>query len=162
MKENILEVLIYLFEHHMEDNCDITINQDLLVNELKFAGFTNEEITHAFDWLEGLAKSSESLQSVAERATPDSLRILTAQEKQRLGIDCWGFLAFLEQIGILNPVTRELVIDRALGAANNGALEMSDLKWVILMVLFNQPDERAALKAMENLVLSQGSEESVH
>jgi Smg protein len=61
---------------------------------------------------------------------------------------------YLEQIGILSPVHRELVLDRLM------ALEAEDIgveqvKWVVLMVLFSQPGQEAAFARMEDLVFDQ-------
>ena len=43
---------------------------------------------------------------------------------------------------------RELVLDRAM-ALDQDELDLDDLKWVVLMVLFNQPGSEAAYAWME-------------
>jgi len=42
----------------------------------------------------------------------------------------------LEQCGVLDPVSREMVIDRLL-ALDDECIDLDNLKWVILMVLGN-------------------------
>ena len=69
----------------------------------------------------------------------------------RLDKECRGFMLFLEQTGVLDTVSRELVIDRAM-ALETGDIDLPQLKWVILMVLFNQPGQEAALAWMEDLL----------
>ncbi|MCV8352297.1 DUF494 family protein, partial [Escherichia coli] len=64
---------------------------------------------------------------------------------------CRGFLLFLEQIQVLNLETREMVIERVL-ALDNAEFELDDLKWVILMVLFNIPGCENAYQQMEELL----------
>ena len=59
-----------------------------------------------------------------------------------------GFLLFLEQHGVLDADQRELVLDRAM-ALDQDELDLDDLKWVVLMVLFNQPGSEAAYAWME-------------
>src|SRR3546814_17140820 len=54
----------------------------------------------------------------------------------------------LEQHGILDPAQRELVLDRAM-ALDQDELDLDDLKWVVLMVLFTQPGSEAAYAWME-------------
>jgi Smg protein len=54
-------------------------------------------------------------------------------------------------MGVLNPASRELVIDRAM-ALENEDFDIEQLKWVVLMVLFNQPGEEAAYAWLEDLV----------
>lgn len=62
-----------------------------------------------------------------------------------------GFLLFLEQIQVLNLETREMVIERVL-ALDTAEFELEDLKWVILMVLFNIPGCENAYQQMEELL----------
>ena len=52
----------------------------------------------------------------------------------------------------LNATTRELVIDRVM-ALDGDDVDLEQLKWVVLMVLFNQPDQEAAFTWLEDLVL---------
>ncbi len=52
-------------------------------------------------------------------------------------------MLFLEQNGILDPASRELVIDRAL-ALDTPALTVEELKWIVLLVLMNRPGREAA------------------
>jgi Smg protein len=60
-------------------------------------------------------------------------------------------LLFLEQSGILDPLSRELVIDRAI-AIEQSAVAVDELKWVVLLVLMNRPGRESALSQMEDLI----------
>jgi Smg protein len=60
-------------------------------------------------------------------------------------------MMYLEQIGILSPHQRELVIDRMM-ALDCEEIDVDDIKWVVLMVLFSQPGEETAYARMEDLV----------
>jgi len=68
-----------------------------------------------------------------------------------LDASCRGFLLFLEQIQVLNLETREMVIDRVM-ALDNTEFDLEDLKWVVLMVLFNIPGYESAYQQMEELL----------
>ena len=57
----------------------------------------------------------------------------------------------LEQTGILDLPTRELVIDRLM-ALEFEVVDMDDAKWVIMMVLCNQTDSPEELEWAETLV----------
>jgi Smg protein len=81
-----------------------------------------------------------------------SLRLFSSQELERLDADCRGFLLFLEQAKVLNSHERELVIDRIM-ALESDDIDLQQLKWVVLMVLFNQPDKEAAITWMEDIVM---------
>ena len=76
------------------------------------------------------------------------VRIFHETEQDKLDIDARGFLLFLEQHGILDASQRELVLDRAM-ALDQDELDLDDLKWVVLMVLFKQPGSEAAYAWME-------------
>ena len=62
MKESILDVLLYLFEHHFEAGEGPLIDRiapikdEPLYTELQHAGFSPAEIRSAFDWLDGLER----------------------------------------------------------------------------------------------------------
>ncbi len=147
MKEDIFDVLIYLFENYM-DNEEFThaIDTDNIRTELLEAGFEQLEVTKAFEWLESLGTQR---QITADMTT--NFRIFCAQEQAKLNIECQNFLIFLEQNGILNAVNRELVIDRAMALEDND-LSLEKIKWIVLMVLISLPDEEIAFSRMENII----------
>ena len=145
MKESILDVLLYLFEHYFSEDAELVRDRDSLQNGLIQAGFSPTEISKAFDWLDALA---EQRPSVGARHLNGPVRIFHGPELDKLDTDCRGFLLFLEQHGVLNADQRELVLDRAM-ALDQEELDLEDLKWVVLMVLFNQPGAEAAYAWME-------------
>lgn len=150
MKENVLDVLMYLFQNYMyDDDTDVEPDRESVETELLEAGFPPAEIQKALDWLDDLVERQETpiVVSNAER----SFRIYTPQETGRLDVECRGFLLFLEQTGILSAETRELVIDRVM-ALNSEDMDLSQLRWIILLVLFNQPGQEEAYAWLEDLV----------
>ncbi len=153
MKEDMFEVLMYLFENHMQTDCKLHITEDVLMAELEKAGFNSLTIDRALDWLDGLLIVQES---TAPLASTQSVRIFTHYETHKLTPEIIGFLLSLQNMGILNTITRELVIDRLM-AIEESDIDLAQVKWVTLLVLFNQPDEEAALACMENLVLENTS-----
>lgn len=146
MKETILDVLLYLFEHYFYDDPDAVRDRDSLQNGLIQAGFSPAEINKAFDWLDELA---ERRPAVASPQPQTPVRVYSAPELDRLDTDCRGFLMFLEHSGVLDADQRELVLDRAM-ALDQDDVDLDDLKWVVLMVLFNQPGSEAAYAWMES------------
>lgn len=148
MKESILDVLLFLFEHYFSDDADLVRDRDSLQNGLLEAGFSPAEIHKAFEWLDELA---EQRPAVASARLDGPVRLYTAPEYAKLDAEGVGFVMFLEQSGVLNAEQRELVIDRAM-ALDQDEVDLDDLKWVVLMVLFNQPGAEAAYAWMENLM----------
>jgi len=62
-------------------------------------------------------------------------------------------LLYLEQLSILDPMTREVVIYRLM-SLDGRELDISRIKWVVLIALFNQPDKKSALSLLQDMILS--------
>lgn len=149
MNENVVDILIYLFENYMDSGQETTSDQQQIHDELVEAGFPEQEVTKAFEWMDELASRQDSPVDQAHAA--NAYRIYTDREKRKLDVDCRGLLLFLEQNGILDQNNRELVIDRAL-ALDTRQIGVDELKWIVLMVLISQPGQESAFAQMEDLV----------
>ncbi len=156
MKESVLDVLMYLFENYLDADTEFESDQDSLREDLIGAGFPEAEVTKAFSWLEGLTIEHEEGCAPAI-AGVGSVRIYSSDEMVRLDTECRGFLLFLEQVAVLDGPARELVIDRVM-ALDSGEMDLDQLKWVVLMVLFNQPGRESAYTWMEELVIDHAGE----
>lgn len=137
MKEGIIDVLMFLLENYVDDGIPVEPDWNNLEDELIKAGFDNIEVNQAFDWLEDLSK----LEPAQSDLTPSrSMRVYRPEEAKQLGREGMGLLYFLEHNGVLSGLTREQVIERVL-ALGDTHLDLDQLKWVVLMVLFNQPHD---------------------
>lgn len=153
MKEDVLDVLMYLFENYMDEDSTLDVDPDILKHHLSEAGFLNTEINKAFTWLEDLAMLQENTDNPAALSSR-AIRVYHPVEQNKLGVECRGFLLFLEQMGVLNNISRELVIDRIM-ALESPDIDLDQVKWVVLMVLFNQPGLEEAFTWMEDMVLDE-------
>lgn len=151
MNENLIDVLIYIYENYMDSEESVPVDQVTLEEELLQAGFQQGEVSKAFNWLDELAWRQGSLLEYGEAAPNRSMRIFSDAEKQKIDLDIQGMLLNLEQIGILDPMSRELVIERCM-AIETEELTADDVKWVVLLVLLNQPGQENAFALMEELV----------
>ncbi len=158
MKETVLDLLMYLFENHMEEEphlppepLRLELQQKLLA-----AGYDSDEISRAFSWLDGASDSPALALAnvVANTPKPSSFRMYTDEEQAVLDIEARGFLLQLEEIGVLSSTTRETVIERAL-ALDHPEMDLDDIKWVVMLVLFARPGEEAAFAWMEELVFAE-------
>ncbi len=149
MKDSVLHVLMYLFHNQIQNNCALE-NPDSLVDHLESAGFILPAINRAIGWLADLTDTSLPEAMVAPQE--NSFRLYTPYEIELLGEACINFIVHLEKEKILTPITREVVINQTMELQAEG-IDLSLMKWVCLMVLYNQPQHAAALAAMELLVL---------
>lgn len=149
MTESVLDVLMYLFETAGDEGVSPEPDREGLREELERAGFRNREIDRALEWLDGLAvrRADEGGAPPTDRA----IRIYGRDECVRMDAHGRGYMMYLEQIGILSAHQRELVIDRLM-ALDCEEIDVDDIKWVVLMVLFSQPGEETAYARMEDLV----------
>ena len=148
----MMDILMYVCETYIHSDSELQVDQDELEEELLRAGFHQDDIYKALHWLEDLAALQETdSQAAISVSSNTSMRIYTKREMARINLECRGFLLFLEQINVLTTEIREMVIDRVMGLETN-EFELDDLKWIILMVLFNVPGNESAYTQMEELL----------
>jgi Smg protein len=160
MNGTVLDILLYVFDRYMFDETPDVPEREVLAQDLTSAGFGEANVERALDWLADLAGERNraplaGTDEAGQRRRP-SLRIYSTLEMTRLSVECRGLLLSLEEVNILNPAQRELVIDRLL------ALDVEDLteeqvRWVVLMVLSSQPGQEQACARMETLVFDSDS-----
>ena len=154
MKENMLDVLLYIFEFCDEEELKLDQSDEALHGKLVRAGFGNQEIFKAFSWLNDL---SEQGLDQARLPAPDSFRVFSQDEIVRLPAECRGLLFQMEQFGVVDADAREQIIERAL------ALEMDDMdldqfKWVLMMVLLNQDKDVPTFILTDEHLMDEGSQ----
>jgi Smg protein len=128
------DILVFLFENCQQ--AELAYDSDRVAKKLSAAGFEDSDISEALHWLDGVLRAPHGVRE----SLPDmraTFRAYAPRELAKLDAACRGFLITLEQSGILNADTRELVIDRAL-AASGESLSLEQLKLVVLMVVWNQ------------------------
>ncbi len=151
----MFDILMYLFENYIHSEAEVMVDHDILTDELTRAGFHQDEIYKALTWLEKLAALQDSdAYPYLTRVGRQSVRVYTDEETKILDVECRGFLMFLEQVNVLDFTTREMVIDRVM-ELDTDFFSMEDLKWVVLMVLFNVPGKENAYSQMEDLIFDE-------
>lgn len=137
----MFDILMYLYESYWRPEACPEFSQ--LTRKLSAAGFENDEIHEALDWLRGLDSAVGGMQAQqAQSAT--SIRLYAPQEVDCLGLEAIGYLNFLESAGVLKPHLRELTIERAL-ATGMQPLPLEHLKTIVLMIFWRLDEEPDAL-----------------
>lgn len=149
MNENIIDVLVYLFENYMTEHVDLKENYTVnnIYQGLEAAGFTKKTIDQAFDWLTEV----NDLPNQSVQQSEDAFRLYLGLESQILDEECIDFIMYLEDTGILNPSTRELLVNSLL-YLNADNIDVDDLQWLALIILYIQPDQEQAFASMESLM----------
>lgn len=141
----MFDIFVYLFENYIHgDACPAP---DQLARRLTDAGFEEEEIGEALDWLSGLNQAA-SAQTPVKAASADSIRVYVDQELAVLGRQGHSFLVFLESAGVLDSRARELIVDR-LTTSPDRPVPLSHLKVIVLMVLWSEA------QPMDTLILDE-------
>ena len=136
----MFDVLVYLYEtYYRPDACP---DSEALVKKLSAVGFGEEEISKALGWLTDLAETTSEFSDRYPQQTAFSfgIRIYAPQETDVLGTEAIGFLQFLESAKVINPVQREIIIERAL-AISDSPVSLDKLKVIVLMVMWSQGKE---------------------
>ncbi len=143
----MFDVLVYVYENYWRP--DACPDHDQLTRKLSAVGFESEEIEDALAWLDGLAQGART---DTRAQSSHGMRVYTAGERDLLGDESIGFISFLESSGVLPPLMREMVLDRA-KAAGERPIDLEDLKVIVLMVFWSLGEEPDAL-ILDELSLS--------
>jgi Smg protein len=125
----MFDILLYLYDTYLLS--EHFPDQAHLSRKLSAAGFENEAIDEALDWLAAL----DDLAAEEGPADHPALRIYNNYEISRLATDGRGFLTFLEGSGLLPVHAREWIIDRAL-ALTDSEVSADRVKWIALLALW--------------------------
>lgn len=148
----MFEVLMFLFENYMDGGVVLKADTGDIAVELERIGFERHEIDRALDWLDGLVAVQTAI-STPPGLSPHAIRCFSPDESERISVQARGFILYLEQVNILDPLTREIVIDRIM-ALDARDIDLPRVRWVILMALFNQPEKKSALLLLQDMILA--------
>jgi len=127
----MIDIFVFLFENYSDFAAHP--KPDALARKLSALGFEAQEISDALDWLDGLRRN-EALEFTTD---PRAMRIYTAHEQAKLGVDCLSFLAFLESANVITAALRELVIERGM-MLDDAPVPIDRFKVMVLMVLWSR------------------------
>ena len=150
----MFDLLIYMFENYLSSKNNLDFSNMTL--ELEAAGFNNKDIENALDWFSKLKEMSTKIPQSHSLKLNNKLRIFTEKEKERFSFDGLGFILFLEQADILNSIEREIIIDRAM-ALNQNIINIDEVRWIVMMTLWNNGRENDYLFVEDALYQNQQS-----
>ncbi len=130
----MFDILYYLFENYFDSGS--YPDSETLTRKLTMAGFNDEDIHQALDWLSELARQDTGNYPVT-LAENNAFRCFSALEMEKIDTEGRGFILFLEQAGIINPLQRELLIDRVI-AMDESSSSLEKIKLIVLTELWIQ------------------------
>ncbi|MFI4954515.1 MAG: DUF494 family protein [Gammaproteobacteria bacterium] len=152
----MLNVLLYLFEHQLIN--DETFTDDLVETQQQLIaeGFPPQSIQQALRWLKELQYQHREAVLINNFAA-DSIRVWLPEEQHKLSADGMAFLLKLESQGVITPELREVIIDRAMALAAP-MVDVYQLKWIVLIVMYHYQQEDFSVPWLEHVLLN----ESLH
>lgn len=151
MKTEVLDILMYLFETYLDDDQSDIPSEDSMRNELARIGFQDAKVSKAFDWLDDLSVLKDDISHKNSDLKDQSIRIFSHFEVEKFDIKARSVLLDLVELGVISSGQRELIIDKAL-ALDITHIDQEQMKWVILMVLFNLPDSAGPFTWIQDLL----------
>jgi len=151
----MFNLLIYMFENYLSSKTHLDFNSITL--ELEAAGFDNTDIKNAVNWFSQLKKMSDKVPLYTNQQLNNKLRVFTNHEKEKIASDGLGFILFLEQARILNSVEREIILDQAM-VINQSRINIDEIRWIVMMTLWNNNRENDYLFVENTLYQSKQSE----
>lgn len=150
----MLDVLMYIFENYIGEQNQLGTSVEVILSEMEREGFSREQIFQAIHWFSDLCEPNHQLWANGSFASTFSIRYFAPQEIECLGVEGADFLLYLQRMGVLDDASRELVLDRVM-ALGYREIQIAHLKWVVLMVLFNDPQKKSELELLKSMVLQE-------
>lgn len=149
----MFDILAYLIEEYFSpEDCP---DQATLTKTLVAAGFDNQDIDEALDWLKELATLDPQAYAMLGDAS-GATRVLHPSESARLTPDAQAFFYYLTSTQALSFAQRELVLDQLM-SSNSSSIDAEAVKRVALMALWRQGDDLANLLIEELLYNEAGA-----
>ncbi|HXF99431.1 MAG TPA: DUF494 family protein [Bacteroidota bacterium] len=145
MKERVVEILMYLMAE-IEANKRLS---EVSIEDLTSRGYTQSEISAAFSWLYDNMQVHEGRTEIHSRASTASRRQLHEAEKLVLSTEAQGYLMQLVELGILDAIDLEAVIERAM-LTGLEKLSADEVRSIVASVIFGRPPRLQGGQSLPN------------
>ena len=150
MQEKIVELIVFLMREirHTRDISKID------VSKLKDDGYSQSEISTALSWIYDKMNLREPLKRIkVPRAR--SYRMFHEAERQILTREARGFLVEMYELGLIDHIDLENIIERSLMSGSN-VIDRNEIKSVAASVLFDynspgKPGSRILLNSTDTI-----------
>ena len=152
MNTNTLEILMSLMEEFDDSSQSYEMKRPLVAEALVEAGFEPIEVHETLDWLDGFTIENPNMLYRDAQASQHTNRIYSPEESLKIDFASQCFLATVVNLGILDTISRELVIDKIMSCEAE-VLDLSQVQWITFMVLANQPGRKVDSRWLEAIIM---------
>ncbi len=138
MRNRILEIVVFLMDFMREHSERQSAPDDISI-ELKDMGYSDTEINTAYNWF--LEQFNSSIEEYYRDfpENPNSIRVLTDEERMQLSSESYGFLLKLLNNRILNAEQFETILERVLLLIGE-TIDVDRMKIIVSSVLFKESE----------------------
>ena len=142
MQDKVVEIIVYILSEIKE------INQlkDIDVNTLAEKGYSDSEINTAFAWIYSKLDEGELIFK-DEPGETKSHRAFNKVEDKIFTVDAKGYLLLLRELGLLDDLDIDLVIEKVL-LSGYRIINISELKKFITSMVLNSESKSDVLTRM--------------
>ena len=160
MKEETLNLVIELLEeiHKQKDYFDD--DQPHLIEALEDVGIPEFELDATLRWLDDFSTKAKG-GTLINQPQHNSVRIYSAEELRKIDVESRQFLSNLENLGIINTILREQIIDKVMSCEFN-PVNITQTRWITYLVLANQEQEDDSPWLSDIIMLPQDSAQLAH
>lgn len=129
--EKIIEIIVFLLSE-LKNNKQLT---EIDVDKLSKLGYTQNEINTAFSWVYSKIYAGEKI-FADDSQQSNSQRFLHDVERNIISPDAYGYLIQLKELGLINNMDVDLIIDRIMVSSYNN-VDAEDMKLMIASYLMD-------------------------
>lgn len=151
----MIDILLYIFDEKLADDAMLVSNRVGLQQQLVAQGFSPHAIHQALIWLKEL---QEWFKNDKTKSAPhaSSIRIWSSFELKKFSRQALEMITHLEQQEVIDQWQREVIIDRAM-AIEMLNIDVEQIKWITLIVLYYARTESKPISWIEHVLLQEPS-----
>ena len=142
MQDKVIEIIVYILSEIKE----IKQLNDININSLTDKGYSDSEINTAFAWIFSKLDEGELIFE-NEIVKTRSHRFFNIAENKIFSVDAKGYLLLLRELGLLNDLDIDLVIERVI-LSGYQKINITDLKKFISSFILNTENKSDVLSRM--------------
>jgi Smg protein len=140
-KENLLEILLYLFETYSTAIDQHQANFDVIYQEMVKAGFSPQGVSRVLNWFwlpDQLSKTSSKEEVIQDSPYESrySMHIYSREENSKITKEARGYLLYLERMHVITIALRELLIEQAM-LSKVKVVNVEVMKWLLCKIVFD-------------------------